>query len=67
MNCPNCDSKDIRVKDTRSYRDDRYDFYFVERRRKCRGCDLEFKTIEMELVVWQAVLEQGAEYESDNG
>jgi len=66
MICPDCGNNDIRVKDTRTYHDPNHNFFYVGRRRKCQGCGLEFKTIEIEEVVWQAVLNQGASDESDN-
>jgi transcriptional regulator NrdR family protein len=56
MNCPSCGEKDIRVKETRSYRDPNHDFYYVERRRVCQGCGLTFKTVEVGCEVWSAAL-----------
>lgn len=53
MICPACDTKDVRTKDTRTFVDPNYGFHYVERRRRCRSCGHEFKTIEITLEIYE--------------
>jgi transcriptional regulator NrdR family protein len=56
MNCPKCESKNIKTKDVRSFYDPAYDFFYVERKRVCLNCEHPFKTIEMDIEDYQRVL-----------
>ena len=56
MNCPNCEGNNIRVKETRSYRDPNHGFYYVERRRTCLDCEINFKTIEVNADAWASII-----------
>ena len=59
MNCAACGEKKIEVLDTRSFRDPNFDFFYVERRRKCLSCGHPFKTIEVDIEVWNERTEDG--------
>jgi transcriptional regulator NrdR family protein len=49
MNCPQCEEKNIKTKDVRSFKDPTNNFYYVERRRVCLDCEHQFKTIELDI------------------
>jgi transcriptional regulator NrdR family protein len=56
LNCPQCESKNIKTKDVRSFRDPNYDFFYVERRRVCLDCEHQFKTIEMDIIDYDRMI-----------
>ena len=51
MQCPMCESKTA-VVETRHYEDPLKGFEYVQRRRKCLGCDYKFSSIEVTLETW---------------
>jgi transcriptional regulator NrdR family protein len=56
LNCPKCESNNIKTKDVRSFRDINNNFFYVERRRVCLDCDHPFKTIELDMIDFQKVI-----------
>jgi transcriptional regulator NrdR family protein len=64
MICPECQS-DVKTYDTRLFRDEEHDFYFVRRKRRCLSCEHKFVTIEVEQPLFD-LLCKGTE-EDDNG
>jgi transcriptional regulator NrdR family protein len=56
MNCPQCESKNIKTKDVRSFHDPTNEFYYVERRRVCLDCQHHFKTIELDIDDYQRMI-----------
>jgi transcriptional regulator NrdR family protein len=51
MKCPEC-TYTMKTKDTRQWRDENREFYWVERRRVCPSCDHRLMTIEMPKDIW---------------
>jgi len=52
MLCPECKDGKAEVVDTRHFYDDIGQFNYVERKRRCVTCNHDYKTIEMEMAIW---------------
>lgn len=66
MNCTACGGKDLRTRDTRSFHDPHFNFYYAERRRECLSCGHRFKTIEVDVEVWNERVDYGIDTGSES-
>jgi len=57
MKCPEC-KEPMQTKDTRQWRDEQKEFYWVERRRVCPSCNYRMMTMEIPKDVWSKYTEE---------
>lgn len=55
MICANCGAPQVRTRDTRTFRDPTMNVYFVERKRVCPQCEIQFKTIELPIEIYASM------------
>lgn len=63
MRCPACGAQDLKTHDTRQRYDEDGNFAYTVRIRRCKACDHRFRTIEIDVELFNQQFEEKEECE----